>query len=75
MSLLSMGEAMDYIEAWSDAWHLSDVEKKITSVYSAIFCVTFIGELGQSFNGQGSPFDERKYRQYANLLDALLIQA
>ncbi len=75
MSLLDMGAETDYIEAWCDAWQLSDVEKKITSVYSAVFCVTFIGELGQPFNGQGRPFDERKYRQYEDLLDTLLEQA
>ena len=73
-SLLSIGANTDYIDAWTEAWYLSPIEKKVIALYSAIFCTMFIGELGQTFNGQGKPFDHHKYQQYIKLLDALLRQ-
>ena len=50
MALLSRGYDTDYIRYWCDELHLSSEQERILTVYTALFCVGFLAELGQRFN-------------------------
>ncbi len=50
MSLRSSGLDGDYVEYWLDAMGATREQRAMTLAYSLVFCVNFLGELGQSFN-------------------------
>jgi hypothetical protein len=49
-----MRQNTDYIEYWSNHWSLSDFEMKLVDLYALLYCVRFMGTLGQKFNGNPS---------------------
>ena len=50
MALLSLNAETDYIDYWLEAISANREQRKITSVYSLVFCLNFMSELGQEFN-------------------------
>jgi Ser/Thr protein kinase RdoA (MazF antagonist) len=73
MALLKRRYTTDYISFWSDALRLTAEQRTILSLYTAIFCVDFLGELGQRFN-QDVPtaVDDREIDHLVSVLDRLL---
>jgi aminoglycoside phosphotransferase (APT) family kinase protein len=50
MALLAQGADTDYVEYWLDAIEASRQQREMVVVYSLVFCLNFLGELGQVFN-------------------------
>jgi aminoglycoside phosphotransferase len=73
MALLSEGCALDYIEFWCAAMKLDAFQRKVLNLYSAMSCVDFMSEIGQTFN-KDEPLraDERKIERFFAILDDLL---
>lgn len=55
MSLLSSGFETDYIDYWCSCLHLDTTQRKALNLYTALFCVDFLGELGHQFNRASNP--------------------
>lgn len=72
MALLSCEYKTDYITFWCDALNLSDEQVKVLNFYTALFCVTFMGEIGQTFNKETVEVDMNKVGLYETILDVLL---
>lgn len=51
-------ENTDYINYWCDELQLSPFQRTIIDVYTTIFCVGFISNIGQTFNDD-KPFGDR----------------
>lgn len=49
-ALLSMGADTDYVEFWLDAMDANREQRLMVNVYSLVFCLNLLGELGQIFN-------------------------
>jgi Ser/Thr protein kinase RdoA (MazF antagonist) len=50
MALLSQQYDTEYIDAWLAARSATSEQRAIVTLYTAIFCVEFLGEVGQHFN-------------------------
>ncbi len=50
MALLSAGFATAYTDRWAEALVLDDASCAAVALYTAVFCVDFMSELGQRFN-------------------------
>ena len=50
MALLSAGHDTEYIEFWLAAIDADAEAREIVDVYTLVFCVNFMSELGQTFN-------------------------
>src|SRR5262249_39750933 len=50
MALLSQHLATDYLDYWRVQLRLTDEQEKALRLYAAVFCLNFLGELGQRFN-------------------------
>lgn len=50
ISLLNRGYDTDYIRFWCDELHQTVEQTCILTLYTALFCVDFLAELGQPFN-------------------------
>jgi hypothetical protein len=50
MALLARRYETDYIAFWTEALALSPTQRAALSFYTALFCVDFMSELGDSFN-------------------------
>jgi aminoglycoside phosphotransferase len=72
-ALLSEDCETDYIEFWCEASKLDAVQRKVLNLYSAMTCVDFLSEIGQTFN-KDTPiyFDEKKVKRLFEILDNLL---
>lgn len=73
MALLSEDCDLDYIEFWCDEVNLDSEQRKVLNLYSAMSCVDFMSEIGQTFN-KDTPlkFEEKKVKRYFEILDYLL---
>lgn len=72
MALRAREYETDYITFWSEALDLSDEQIKVVDFYTAIFCVTFMGEIGQKFNKDKIEINFNQISLYENILDMLL---
>jgi len=50
MALLKQRQNLDYTNAWIGCLNLSATQKRALTLYTAMFCVIFLSELGQTFN-------------------------
>lgn len=50
MALLSLGVDTEYVDFWLDAIHATKKQRGTVLVYTLVFCLNFMGELGQVFN-------------------------
>lgn len=73
MALLSRGFATDYIDYWCAALGPPAARSPLLGLYTAIFCVGFLGELGQRFNSAAArPVDPAHVRHLLAVLDSAL---
>jgi hypothetical protein len=73
MSLLASGYPTDYVDFWCDALELDHAQRRAVVFYTALFCVCFLGEVGQAFNANGSAtVDLQKVARLNAILDDLL---
>lgn len=72
-ALLASDCDTDYIEFWCDAMKLDAVQRRVLNLYSAMCCVDFMSEIGQTFN-KGVPLeaDSEKIKRFFEMLDYLL---
>jgi hypothetical protein len=73
MALLSLDYATDYIEFWCEELPLDETGRRVLRVYTALFCVIFMGEIGQRFN-RDEPIaaDPAQVERYKTILANLL---
>jgi aminoglycoside phosphotransferase len=73
MALLADDRALDYIEFWCSAMKLDAYRKRVLNLYSAMSCVDFMSEIGQTFN-KDVPLraDARKIERFFAILENLL---
>jgi hypothetical protein len=50
MSLINLRADLDYIDYWCEAANVTEQQREVLVFYTALFCVDFMGELGQQFN-------------------------
>ena len=71
-SLRNLGHDPDYADAWLELLRPSPRERAAVSLYTALFCAMFLGEIGQTFNrSPATPEPERITRLCAILEDEL----
>ena len=72
-SLLARGYDADYTHHWAAAMGTDESGRSALALYGAIFCVDFLGELGQRFNQDAAPdVDPREAARLIALLDHFL---
>ena len=49
-ALLDQEKSTDYVDAWCDLLQLGGEERARVSLYTALFCLDFMGEVGHRFN-------------------------
>jgi Ser/Thr protein kinase RdoA (MazF antagonist) len=75
MSLLNTGFDLDYIDFWCDAAGITEEQRNVLQLYTALFCVDFMSELGQIFNKENAqPVKTKNVQRLSDILDALLNQ-
>lgn len=75
MSLLKTGFDLDYIDFWCEAAGVTDEQKDVVQLYTALFCVDFMSELGQIFNKKNAqPIKSEDLQRLNHILEALLNQ-
>jgi hypothetical protein len=75
MSLLNAGFDVDYIDFWCDAANITEEQRGVLQFYTALFCVDFMGELGQTFNKESAQVVKTKdVQRLSGILDGLLKQ-
>lgn len=62
MSLLSRGEPTDYTDAWCVTMGKEAGQERLLEVYTAIFALNFLGELGQRFDRESPVPVDIEYR-------------
>ena len=73
MALLVRGFDLDYAAAWAAEMDLDAAAHDLVRVYTAVFCVDFLGELGQRFNRDApAPVDPAEVARLVGILDGLV---
>lgn len=73
MALLAHGMDSDYTDHWRDLLTLTAEQQRALTVYTAVFCLTFMSEIGQRFNRDEPIGADNKYlRHLEDILDGLL---
>jgi Ser/Thr protein kinase RdoA (MazF antagonist) len=73
MALLSGGHDTEYIDFWTDQLRLDATQRAVLRLYTAVFCVDFMSELGQRFNqDRVLPVDPLRVDRFLAILDDLL---
>lgn len=73
MALLKRHFTTEYITFWSDALGLTAEQQTILTLYTAIFCVDFLGEIGQRFNHDAPiAVDDGEIDHLVSVLEELL---
>lgn len=63
MALLSSGYEVDYVHMWCDLVDLTVAQRQILSLYTAVFCVDFMSEIGQMFNQNAAVMVDQQHVQ------------
>jgi len=72
MALLADRLDVNYVEYWMDLLKLNSLQRRIVAVYTLLFCVDFMSELGQRFNQDKQPeIDLEKYAQLESVFATL----
>ena len=75
MSLLNTGFDLDYIDFWCDAVGVTEEQRNVLQLYTALFCVDFMSELGQIFNKENTQsVKSEDVLRLSDILGALLNQ-
>jgi hypothetical protein len=73
MALLSRGWETAYIEDWLELLDANAAQRAALEIYTAIFCVNFLGELGQAFNRAApAPVEEAHAARLLTVLETTL---
>lgn len=72
LALLSLHHDTLYIEHWLNAMDATDEQRTVLNLYTAVFCVNFLGEQGQSVNRDHGTVDHVQIRFLHATLDELL---
>lgn len=73
MALLSAGRTTDYVDMWCELVALTAEQRKALRLYTAVHCVGFLSEQGQTFNLDTAPVVEpARVAHLCAILDALL---
>ena len=73
MALLARGWDHDYTDAWAEELGLDAEKQSLLDVYTAVFGVNFLGELGHRFNREtAAPVDPAQVRHLTGLVEGLL---
>lgn len=57
MALMSSGAELDYIDYWCDRIQANEEQRSVLRIYTALFCVDFMREVGQAFNKESAEID------------------
>ncbi|MBI1281946.1 MAG: phosphotransferase [Anaerolineaceae bacterium] len=73
MALLSSGYDTDYTDYWAAQLSLTPQQQQAINLYTALYCLDFLSELGQSFNKETPiTLDQTKAAQLMSILESLL---
>jgi hypothetical protein len=72
MAVLSCGWDVDYINYWAKSWNLSPRQYEALRFYTAVFCVGFMGDIGQKFNKDVATVDHKRVAQLEKVLESLM---
>lgn len=73
MALLSRGQETDYVDAWLAALDPAPGRDALLDLYTAVFCVDFLGELGRRFNkAEPEPVEPAHVARLTAVLDELV---
>ena len=76
MALFSMGQPTGYADHWLARLNVTDEQRRAVEFYTAVFCVNFLGELGQQFNLPAPrPVEPREVERLEAILDRLLTES
>lgn len=74
MALLSRSWDTSYIHTWADAWQLTALQRRHLNVYTCIFCLGFMTEVGQAYNkDRPAPIDPAYVDRLQTVLSQLLV--
>jgi aminoglycoside phosphotransferase (APT) family kinase protein len=72
MALLAASLDLEYTEHWMNLLSLTEQQRKIAEAYTLLFCIDFMGELGQRFNRpETASIDFDKLSHLATLFEGL----
>jgi hypothetical protein len=71
-SLLNLGEDLEYVEAWCEELELDARRRAVLELYTALFLVDFLSELGQLFNREQPASGSEHIARLDGLLDESL---
>jgi aminoglycoside phosphotransferase len=74
-SLRNLGYEPDYTDAWLALLQPSARERAVVSLYAALFCAMFLGEMGQAFNRVAATPDPERIARLCAILDDELARA
>jgi Ser/Thr protein kinase RdoA (MazF antagonist) len=75
MALLGQRLETDYIDYWCQQLRLTREQEQALRLYTAVFCVGFLSELGQRFNkDEPAPVDPAYFHHLERTLDCLLAE-
>ena len=73
MALLADRHDVDYVEQWMNLLNLSGQQRQMVGTYTLLFCVDFMGELGQRFNKEDQPeIDLEKFDRLRSMFEMLM---
>lgn len=73
MALLGRGYDTHYTDYWASQLNLTSSQWRAVDLYTAIFCLDFMSEMGHSFNKDTPvPIDQVRVKNYVAILDTLL---
>ncbi|MGZ3600290.1 MAG: phosphotransferase family protein [Ktedonobacterales bacterium] len=75
MALLAHRHDTDYITYWCERLHLSEPQRQALAIYTAVFCVNFLGEIGQQFNQDEAPPVDVAYQRHLEAILQQLLEA
>ncbi len=75
MALLAHGHDTAYVNHWERHLSLTPDQRRASLLYTAIHCVAFLSELGQSFNADAAPPVDPTYRRHLRAVLKSLVEA
>ena len=72
MALLADSQDTEYTELIADLYGLDEEEKLVMDFYTAIHCLSFMGEVGQVHNGLNTKIDKNYNRHLENIFESLI---
>jgi hypothetical protein len=72
-ALLSQEESTDYVDSWCELLRLDGAQRAALALYTAAFCIGFMGEVGHPFNRSDTiTVDERRAERLVAVLEEQL---